>query len=75
MGPIYRLTYRPEPRRLEVVMTLTTPACPAGGIIVDGVQRRLALLPEVEDVAVEVTFEPPWTPERISTDGRVFLGW
>jgi metal-sulfur cluster biosynthetic enzyme len=75
LGLIYRLTYRSEARRLEVLMTLTTPACPAGGIIVDGVQRRLALLPEVDDVAVEVTFEPPWTPERISTDGRVFLGW
>jgi metal-sulfur cluster biosynthetic enzyme len=48
---------------------------PAGGMIVDGVQRRLALLPEVDDVAVEVTFDPRWTPERISTDGRVFLGW
>ena len=75
LGLIYRLTYRPETRKLEVLMTLTTPACPAGGMIVDGVQRRLALLPEVDDVAVEVTFDPRWTPERISTDGRVFLGW
>lgn len=75
LGLIYGLTYRPETRRLEVLMTLTTPACPAGGIIVDGVQRRLSLLPEVDDVQVEVTFEPRWTPERISTDGRVFLGW
>jgi len=56
-------------------LRIATPGCPAGGIIVDGVQRRLALLPEVDEVAVEVTFDPRWTPEPISTDGRVFLGW
>lgn len=75
LGLIYRLTYRPDTRRLQVLMTLTTPACPAGGIIVDGVQRRLSLLPEVEGVEVELTFDPGWTPERISADGRAFLGW
>jgi metal-sulfur cluster biosynthetic enzyme len=73
LGLIYRLTYRTETRRLEVLMTLTTPACPAGGIIVDGVQRRLALLADVDGVDVELTFDPPWTPDRISPEGRAFL--
>jgi metal-sulfur cluster biosynthetic enzyme len=73
LGLIYRLTYRTETRRLEVLMTLTTPACPAGEIIVDGVERRLSLLPEVDGVDVEVTFDPPWTPERISPEGRAWL--
>jgi len=75
LGLIYRVSYRPETRRLEVLMTLTTPACPAGDVIVEGVQRRLSLVPEVDDVAVEITFEPHWTPERISSGGRAFLGW
>jgi metal-sulfur cluster biosynthetic enzyme len=75
LGLIYRVSYRPETRRLEVLMTLTTPACPAGDVIVDGVQRRLSLLADVDDVAVEITFDPHWTPERISADGRAFLGW
>ncbi|HXU62858.1 MAG TPA: metal-sulfur cluster assembly factor [Polyangia bacterium] len=74
LGLIYRVTYRTETRRLEVLMTLTTPACPAGGIIVDGVQRRLALLADVDGVDVELTFDPPWTPDRISPEGRAFLG-
>ena len=73
LGLIYRLTYRNETRRLEVLMTLTTPACPAGDIIIDGVQRRLSLLPDVDGVDVELTFDPPWTPERISPEGRAFL--
>jgi len=73
LGLIYRLTYRTETRRLEVLMTLTTPACPAGGIIVDGVQRRLAVLADVDGVDVELTFDPPWTPDRISPEGRAFL--
>jgi metal-sulfur cluster biosynthetic enzyme len=75
LGLIYRVTYQADARRLEVLMTLTTPACPAGGFIIEGVERRLSVLPEVDDVRVEVTFDPPWTPTRISADGRARLGW
>lgn len=60
---------------VEVSMTLTTPACPAGEAIRDGVDRALRSLPGVAAVDVEVTFEPPWTPERISAEGRAALGW
>jgi metal-sulfur cluster biosynthetic enzyme len=74
LGLIYSVSVRPD-RTVAVSMTLTTPACPAGGPITDGVDRAVRALPEVADVAVELTFEPRWTPERISPEGRSALGW
>ena len=75
LGLIYDVTYDLDSKTVEVRMTLTTPACPAGGVMTDAVERRLLLLPAVEHVEVEVTFEPRWTPDRISQEGRAQLGW
>jgi metal-sulfur cluster biosynthetic enzyme len=74
LGLVYDVEVRPD-RTVLVMMTLTTPACPAGGPILDGVDRAVRALPDVADVAVELTFEPRWTPERISPEGRAALGW
>jgi metal-sulfur cluster biosynthetic enzyme len=75
LGLIYDASFDPQNGRVRVLMTFTTPACPAGGIMSDGIERRLGLLPGVSGVDVLVTFHPPWTPERISPAGRVQLGW
>ena len=75
LGLIYAVEVRPEAGAVEVSMTFTTPACPAGGAMLDGVERAVRALPGVSDVEVQVTFEPRWTPERISADGRAQLGW
>ena len=56
-------------------MTFTTPACPAGGPMLEGVDRAVRALPGVVDVAVRLTFEPRWTPDRLSAGGRAALGW
>ncbi len=72
LGLIYSVAV--EEKRVSVEMTLTTPACPAGGPITEGVDRAVRTLPEVEDVSVNLTFEPRWTPERISAEGRAALG-
>ena len=73
LGLIYGVAIREG--TVEISMTLTTPACPAGEAIRDGVDRALRVLPGVTDVDVQVTFEPRWTPERISAEGRSALGW
>lgn len=52
-------------------MTFTTPACPAGDVMTDGVER-LSLVPGVKLVKVDV---PRWTPDRITQEGRRQLGW
>jgi metal-sulfur cluster biosynthetic enzyme len=75
LGLIYDVRCDPEAGVVEVLMTLTTPACPAGDVMQDGVERRLALEPGVDRVDVRVTFDPPWTPDRISPEGRAQLGW
>ncbi len=62
-------------RKATVAMTLTTPSCPAGEVIAEAVRSAVAALPEVDAVAVEFVWEPPWTPERITPAGRRRLGW
>ena len=75
LGLICDVVYRPEQQAAEVLMTFTTSACPASGVMRAAVERRLCLVPGVQAVTVRVTFEPPWTPDRISAAGRVQLGW
>ena len=59
---------------VEVLMTLTTPGCPLAGVFDQIVAKELRKLDEVEDVEVELTFEPRWTPEEMSDDARDQLG-
>ncbi|MBI1949531.1 MAG: metal-sulfur cluster assembly factor [Deltaproteobacteria bacterium] len=74
LGLIYDTRFVPEQRLVEVTMTLTTPACPAGDAITAGVQRRLERVAGVDKVRVELTFEPRWTKDRITEAGRRALG-
>ena len=59
---------------VKVKMTLTTQACPASGLIFEQVHNRLASIPDVSKVDVELAWEPKWTPHRISEAGRQQLG-
>jgi len=58
---------------LRVTMTMTMEGCPAADILVDEVARALERLSGAGRVAIVVTYEPPWTPERISARGRAIL--
>ncbi|MBX5465688.1 MAG: metal-sulfur cluster assembly factor [Clostridia bacterium] len=60
--------------RVRVVMTMTTPGCPAGDMIEDGVRQRLLQVPGVEQVEVRVVWSPPWTPEMMSDDAKRYFG-
>jgi metal-sulfur cluster biosynthetic enzyme len=51
--------------RVHVTMTLTAAGCPLHAVMADWVRRAAGRVPGVEHVDVTVTFEPPWTPERI----------
>ena len=59
---------------VRVLMTLTTPACPIGPMIVEQVQELLGLMPGVKDVDVEFTFDPPWGPDMMTDEARADLG-
>lgn len=74
LGLIYETHFDAETGIAHVVATFTTPACPAGGVISDAIVRRLSMVPGVVDVDLEITFDPRWTPARISAAGRELLG-
>jgi len=60
--------------RVGVTMTLTTPHCPSGEWIYEGVRTKVAALPGVAEVSVDLVFTPPWTPDRLSPEARRQLG-
>jgi metal-sulfur cluster biosynthetic enzyme len=64
-----------EPPLAYVRMTLTTPGCPLHDSMGDAVRRALARIQGMEEVRVELTFDPPWTPARLSEKARRALGW
>lgn len=63
-----------EGAKAKATISLTTPMCPAAGQIVEDAKAAVASVEGVEEAHVELTFEPPWTPERISPLIRSALG-
>ncbi len=61
--------------KVKVSYTLTSMGCPAGAMIQEDIDRVVRELPGVEDVQSELTFEPPWSPERMSDDAKFILGF
>ena len=64
-----------EGPKVKVLHTLTSMGCPVGPMIQEDIQRVTAELPGVEDVEVELTFDPPWTPDKMSDDAKFILGF
>ena len=58
----------------NVTMTLTSQACPEARTIPDVVKRRVNSIAGVTGTEVQIVWEPAWTPQRISADGRAILG-
>jgi len=62
-------------RKVKVKMTLTTLGCPLSVYLVDMVEEVIKQkIPEVENVEVELVFDPPWTPDRMAPEVRRLLG-
>jgi len=64
-----------EGPKVKVTYTLTSMGCPAGAMIQEDIDRVVRELDGVEDVESELTFEPPWTPDRMSEDAKFILGF
>jgi probable FeS assembly SUF system protein SufT len=63
-----------QTRRIDVVMTLTAPGCGMGDVLVQDVREKLAAIPTVSQVNVELTFEPPWSQSMMSEAARLQTG-
>ncbi len=62
--------------RVAVTMTMTTPTCPVGDYLRDSVRDAVRdRFPSLATVDVEITFDPPWTPDRMSDAARAKFGW
>lgn len=72
LGLVYDIQI--EGSRARAVISLTTPMCPVAGQIVDEARLAIAKVDGVEVAEVELTFDPPWTPERMSPLIRSSLG-
>ena len=64
-----------EGSNVKIIHSLTSMGCPAGPMIQEGIHDAVAALPGVEKVDVELTFDPPWTPDRMSDDAKFILGF
>jgi metal-sulfur cluster biosynthetic enzyme len=64
-----------EGPKVKVTYSLTSMGCPAGEMIQEDIDRVVRELPGVEEVESELTFEPPWTPDRMSEDAKFILGF
>ncbi len=72
MGLIYGVDI--DGAKVDLIMTLTSPACPAGPHILGQVDERLKEMDGVEDVDIRVVWTPPWSPDMLSEEARDQLG-
>lgn len=74
LGLIYKVDYD-EASSVSVVMTLTAPGCPVAGEMPEWVRTAILRVDGIEQCEVEMVFDPPWTPERMSDEAKLELGW
>ncbi|MEJ2760752.1 MAG: putative Fe-S cluster assembly protein SufT [Gammaproteobacteria bacterium] len=77
LGLIYECRVTPLKdggNRVDVVMTLTAPGCGMGDFLAADVRQKLAMVPHVTEVYVELTFDPPWSAEMMSEAARLETG-
>ena len=72
LGLIYKVEIKDD-RSVDVLMTLTTPNCPAAGELPTMVENAIASVPGVGVVNVNLVWDPAWTPDRMSDEARLVL--
>jgi probable FeS assembly SUF system protein SufT len=77
LGLVYLVAAEPVEggHRVHVKMTLTAPGCGIGPVLIDDVRRKVLGVPGVKDASVELVFDPPWDPSRMSDAAKLQLGF
>jgi len=78
LGLIYSCVTEPLEdggRRIDIKMSMTAPGCGMGNVLRADVENKLAHLPGVKEVHVEIVFDPPWGPQRMSEAAKLQLGF
>jgi FeS assembly SUF system protein len=74
LGLIYEINVFPD-HNVEVVMTLTSPNCPVAGTLPGDVEQKVKSVSGVNEVTIELVFEPPWSQEMMSEEAKLELGF
>jgi FeS assembly SUF system protein len=74
LGLIYRIDIEDD-RNVKIDMTLTAPGCPVAGEMPGWVENAVGAVEGVSGVDVTMTFDPPWTPDRMSEEAQIAVGW
>ena len=74
LGLIYRVDIDDD-RNVAIDMTLTAPGCPVAGEMPGWVENAVGTVQGINGVTVNMVFDPPWTPDRMSEEAQVALNW
>ena len=74
LGLIYEIKILDD-NNVHVLMTLTSPSCPAAESIPNDVKNRVEMIKEINEVDVEITFDPPYTTDLMSEEAKLELGF
>ncbi len=72
LGLIYNIEI--EDKNLRITMTLTSPNCPMAEQMVEEMKTNLGYIEEIDNVEIDITFEPPWNPDSLSDEVKLQLG-
>ena len=78
LGLIYDISIKDNQHNksdVDIIMSLTTPGCSMGQHMADDIKSKVSSLDNIDNVAVSVTFDPPWQPEMMSNEARNKLGF
>tara|TARA_B100000959_G_scaffold274220_1_gene325799 strand:- start:2562 stop:2876 length:315 start_codon:yes stop_codon:yes gene_type:complete len=78
LGLIYDLKIYEQPKNkfgVDITMSLTTPGCSMGQYMVEDIKSKIAILEYMTNVNVDITFDPPWSPEMMTEEGKQKLGF
>jgi len=74
LGLIYKVSVDQAAHRVDIAMTLTAPSCGMGPVLVGDVEYRVKRVPNVQEVKVDLVFDPPWSREMMSEEAQLETG-
>jgi metal-sulfur cluster biosynthetic enzyme len=73
LGLIYQIDFDESDKKIYIQMTFSTPFCPMGDSIIFEVKQKMLENFSEYDIIINLSFDPPWSPDRISAKGKEFL--
>ncbi|QBD79114.1 DUF59 domain-containing protein [Ktedonosporobacter rubrisoli] len=74
LGLVYNVDINDDEGKVHVTMTLTAIGCPMAGEVISEVEMRIGQVENVKQCTVEITYTPPWSPDRMTEDAKWELG-